>query len=368
MSESRKKPILFENYPDLESGIPWIKLAPMRTPVKQLNKLQEDLGINSLWVKQDNLTSPIYGGNKPRKLEFLLADAKNKDCDKVLTVGGIGSNHCVATAAFCNELNLKSSAALVYQPITIHVRNNLLLELYFKNNLIYSHTQRGMSLRVRWQLRKDIDIYYIGTGGSSPLGTLGFVNAAFELKDQIINGELPEPDYLFVANGSMGTTAGLTLGIKLANLKTVVYAIRVTDPTFASVENTQNLAVKTRSLLAKYDQSLPNLSFEHLIIDGNYYGETYGKPTSEGLEAIKIIKETEGITLEPTYTGKTFAGLIAYVRAKKNEVKDKTILFWNTFNSKDYSNVISKMDYHRLPKNLHWVFEQSLSKFKNERV
>ena len=135
MPASRKKPYLYEYFPDLESSIPWIKLAPMRTPVKQLTKLQEDLGINSLWVKQDNLTSPIYGGNKPRKLEFLLADAINKDCDKVLTVGGIGSNHCVATAAFCNIVNLEPSAALVCQPITSYVRNNLLLELYFKNNL-----------------------------------------------------------------------------------------------------------------------------------------------------------------------------------------------------------------------------------------
>ena len=89
MSESRKKPILFEYYPDLESGIPWIKLAPLRTPVKQLNKLQEHLGINSLWVKQDNFTSPIYGGNKPRKLEFLLADAINKDYEKVLAESDI---------------------------------------------------------------------------------------------------------------------------------------------------------------------------------------------------------------------------------------------------------------------------------------
>lgn len=365
MSDSRKKPFLFENYPDLESGIPWIKLAPMRTPVKQLSKLQEHLGINSLWVKQDDLTSPIYGGNKPRKLEFLLADAKNKDCDKVLTVGGIGSNHCVATAAFCNELNLESFGALVYQPITIHVRNNLLLELYFKNNLIYSHTQRGMRLRVRWKLNKDNNIYYIGPGGSSPLGTLGFVNAALELKNQIINGELPEPDYIFVANGSMGTTAGLTLGIILARLKTIIYGIQVTAPTFASVENTQKLAIKSRALLANYDKSIPKLSFKHLIIDGNYYGEAYGKPTPEGLEAIKFIKENEDITLEPTYTGKTFAGLIDYVQTKKINFKDKTVLFWNTFNSRDFSNIISKMDYHNLPKNLHWVFKQPLSEFKS---
>ena len=364
MSESRKKPILFENFPDLESGIPWIKLAPLKTPVRQLNKLQEHLGINSLWIKLDNLTSPIYGGNKPRKLEFLLADAKDKDFSKVLTVGGIGSNHCVATAAFSKEIHLESYAALVYQPITIYVRNNLLLELYFRNNLIYSHTQRGRRLRVRWKLKKDKSIYYIGPGGSTPLGTIGFVNAAFELKDQINNGELPEPDYIFVANGSMGTSAGLTLGMKLANLKTIIYAIRVTDPSVANFVNTRNLAIKSRALLAKHDQSIPNISFEHLIIDGNYYGETYGKPTREGLEAIKHLKDTENITLDPTYTGKTFAGLIDFVRNKRSELKDKTVLFWNTYSSRDFTDIISKIDYHLLPKKLHWVFEKPLPDLK----
>ncbi len=364
MSESRKKPLLFENYPDLESGIPWIKLAPMRTPVKQLNKLQEHLGINSLWVKQDNLTSLIYGGNKPRKLEFLLADAKNKDYNKVLTVGGIGSNHCIATAAFSKKLNLKSFAGLMDQPITKNVRNNLLLELYFKNNIIYSHTYKKLKFKLFFKRILNHNLYYIGPGGSSPLGALGFVNAAFELSDQVNRGELPEPDYIFVVNGSMGTTAGLTLGLKLANLKTTIHAIRVTDPNFASVEHTQNLAIKSRNLLAKYEQSIPKLSFKHLSINGNYYGGSYGTPTKKGLEAIKLIKKTENITLEPTYTGKTFAALLDFARSKKHELKEKTILFWNTFSSIDFSEIIAKMDYHDLPKKLHWVFEQPLLKFE----
>ncbi|TFG29739.1 MAG: pyridoxal-phosphate dependent enzyme [Promethearchaeota archaeon] len=360
MSKTRRNPILFEYYPDLEADIPWISLNLLKSPVKRLMNLQDYLGINSLWIKQDDLISDIYGGNKPRKLEFILADAIKNGFNKVLTVGGIGSNHCVATAAFCNNLNLESYAILVYQPITLYVRNNLLLELHFKNHLIYTHTQRGMRFKVRWKLKKDKNIYYIGPGGSTPLGTLGFVNAALEMKDQINNGEMPEPDYLFVANGSMGTTAGLTLGIKIAKLKTIIYAIRVTAPNFGNFENTKYLASESRALLAKYDPSIPSLSFKHLIVDGNYYGEAYGKPTREGLEAIKLLKETESITLEPTYTGKTFAGLIDYVRTKKNKLKNKKILFWNTYNSNDFSDIISKMDYHNLPKELHWVFQKQI--------
>ena len=125
MSESRKKPLLFEEYPDLEGNIPWVNLAPLRTPVKKLTKLEEELGINSLWVKCDDLTSPLYGGNKARKLEFVLAEALSQGCEKVMTAGYIGSNHCVANAVFCNQLNLKPIAVLIDQPVTVHVRNNL---------------------------------------------------------------------------------------------------------------------------------------------------------------------------------------------------------------------------------------------------
>ena len=155
MSENRKKPILFEKFPDLEANIPWIKLAPLRTPLINLTHLQEMLGLDSLWLKQDNLTSPIYGGNKTRKLEFLLADALEKGCTKVMTVGGIGSNHCVANAAFCNELNLKPISALIDQPITTYVRNNLLLELYFKAEIIYSHDPEDLQTKIQLKLKNN---------------------------------------------------------------------------------------------------------------------------------------------------------------------------------------------------------------------
>jgi len=182
MPENRKKPLLFEKYPDLEANIPWIKLAPLRTPVKKLTILEKKLGINSLWVKCDNLSSPLYGGNKVRKLEFLLADAKDKGYKKVMTAGGLGSNHCVATAVFCNQLNLKPSAVLVNQPITSHLRNNLLLNLYFKNKILYTDDYDNIP--------RDPDVYYMAPGGSTPLGILGFVNAVFELKSFVIKNEL----------------------------------------------------------------------------------------------------------------------------------------------------------------------------------
>ncbi|MFX1337412.1 MAG: pyridoxal-phosphate dependent enzyme, partial [Promethearchaeota archaeon] len=165
MPESRKRPLLFEEYPDLEGNIPWINLAPLRTPVKKLTRLEEKLGINSLWVKCDDLSSPLYGGNKPRKLEFVLAEVLNQGCERVMTAGYIGSNHCVANAIFCNQLKLKPIAVLIDQPVTTYVRNNLLLDLYFKNEIVYSQNE----------IPKDNNTYHMVPGASVPLGILGFV-------------------------------------------------------------------------------------------------------------------------------------------------------------------------------------------------
>ncbi|MBD3253657.1 MAG: pyridoxal-phosphate dependent enzyme [Candidatus Lokiarchaeota archaeon] len=358
---NRKKPLLFEKYPKLEEIIPWRYLAPLKTPVRKLEKIAEYLGIDSLWIKLDNLSSPIYGGNKPRKLEFLLADAIQKNCDKILTLGGIGSNHCVATAAFCKELNLKSYVALTDQPVTNHVRRNLLLEIYFGSEIIYSPSSKELNNKISKTLSENDKIYFIGKGGSTPLGALGFVNAALELKHQIEAGSLPEPDYLFVANGSTGTTAGLSIGLKLADLNTKIMAIRVTPKSLSARENTIDLALKSKELIDKAYPDLHHISFEHLEIFDEYFGGEYGKPTAGGLEAIKLMSELENIMLEPTYTGKTFGALIDYVsRQDKDTLEDKTFLFWNTFNSRDFSDITKNIDYHNLPKELHWVFEKPM--------
>jgi len=350
MPESRKKPLLFEEYPDLEGNIPWINLAPLRTPVKKLTKLEEKLGINSLWVKCDNLTSPLYGGNKVRKLEFVLAEALNQGCKKVMTAGYIGSNHCVANAIFCNQLNLKPIAVLIDQPVTINVRNNLLLDLYFKNEIFYSHKE----------IPKNSNIYHMAPGASTPLGILGYVNAVLELKKQVNKGEMPEPDYIFIASGTSGTAAGLALGVKFAGLKTQIHAVQTSYPAHSNIKTIRRLAIKTKKLMTKYVKSVPETTFEHLFFNGDYFGGQYGLPTRKGLEAINLMKETEDIELEPTYTGKTFAALLGFVQENKKNIKDKTILFWNTYNSRDFSDILKKVDYHDLPKELHWVFEEPL--------
>ncbi len=353
MSEMRKKPLLFEKFHDLESNIPWIKLAPLRTHVRELKFLEQKLGINSLWVKQDGLTSPLYGGNKVRLLEFILADALKKDSKEVVATGGIGSHLSIANALFCNKLKIKPISILMDQPVTPYVRNNLLLNLHFKNEIYY---------RQRY-IPKDETTYFTSLGGVTTLGTLGFVNAIFKLQNQINNGEMPEPDYLFVACGSSSTAAGLTIGVNITNLKTEIHFVQTSLVKTPMLNVVQRLIKRTRRLLIKAGAIIPPESFKHLIPEPIHFGGEYGIPTLECLEAIKLIKETEKIILEPTYTAKTFVVLLNFIRKNKKKIKKKTILFWNTYNSRDFSNILARVDYHGLPKNLHWVFENPLSNF-----
>ncbi|TFG27205.1 MAG: pyridoxal-phosphate dependent enzyme [Promethearchaeota archaeon] len=352
MPEIRKKPLLFQKYPKLEGNVPWIKLIPSQTPVRKLSKLETKFCINSLWVKCDDLTSPLYGGNKSRKMEFIYAEALNQNCRKVLTAGAIGSNQCVANAIFCEQLKLKPIAVMIDQPVTSYVRDNLLLDVYFKNEIFYE----------KETIPKSDDIYYMPPGGSNPIGTLGYVEAALELKNQVDNGEIPEPDYIFVPTASSGTAAGLTLGVKLAGLKTQIHAVQASFSSLSNFKAIRRLANKTKLYMAKYDNTIPDITFEHLHYTEEYYGGEYGLPTPEALKAIKIAQE-ENISLEPTYSGKTFAALLDFILNNKKEIKDKTVVFWNTYNSRDFSNIIKKVDYYELPKELHWVFEEPLPKY-----
>jgi D-cysteine desulfhydrase len=350
MSETRTKPLLFEKYPDLEGNVPWMELVPKETPVKKLTKIEEQLGANSLWIKCDDVSSPLYGGNKSRKMEFIYAEVLEQDFKKVLTAGAIGSNQCVANAVFCQELGLKPIAVMIDQPVTSFVRHNLLLDVYYKSEIHYAKDT----------IPKGDDIYYMAPGCSTPLGNLGYIDAVLELKNQVDNGEIPEPDHFFIPTASSGTAAGLVLGVKIAGLKTQIHAIQTSFSSMANFKVIRRLSNKTKKYLATYGIPLPEITFDHLHYTEDYYGGEYGLPTKEGVEAINLLKTAEGINLEPTYSGKTFAALIDYIRKNKNDIKNKTTVFWNTFNSRDFFDIIKKMDYHDLPKELHWVFEEPL--------
>ena len=363
---------LFKQYPLLEGRLPYVSLGEFPTPVQKLQRLGMDLGVGHLYMKRDDLSGRLYGGNKPRKLEFILGDAIRLGAKEVITFGGAGSNHALATAIYARQAGLKSISMLMPQPNARYVRHNLLmghyvgaelhscgaqLESVWNMPLVYLATIWQI---IRHRLKSGCFTRLIPPGGSSPLGVIGFVNAALELKEQIANGDIPEPEYIYVACGTMGTAAGLILGLKVANLNSRVVSVRVTSQKFANIKSMLKLISRTNSLIHSLDDSFPVFKLSEYDVDirHEYFGKQYALFTIEGMEAVALIKDLEGINLEGTYTGKTLVALID--DAKNGNLQNSTVLFWNTLNSRDFSDAISNLDYHDLPSCFHHYFEEEV--------
>ena len=232
---------LFQRYPLLREKLPYVALGDFPTPVQRLERLGDELGIGQLYIKRDDLSGKLYGGNKPRKLEFELGDALRSGSSEVITFGGIGSNHALATAIYAKQLGLKTISMLVPQPNSNIVRRNLLADYHYGAEMHLCGTSlesavsklliRAVTLYqvIRHRIKSGRFPHLIRPGGSSPLGVNGFVNAALELSEQVAKGELPEPDFIYVAAGTMGTASGLTLGLKIAGLKSRMVAVTVTS-------------------------------------------------------------------------------------------------------------------------------------------
>ncbi|TKJ29444.1 MAG: hypothetical protein CEE40_08535 [Chloroflexi bacterium B3_Chlor] len=356
---------LFEKYPLLGEKIPHVELGQFPTPVHKLDQFGEDVGVGRLYIKRDDLSGRVYGGNKIRKLEFLLGDALQNGAKEVVTFGCAGSNHALATSIYARQLGLRSISILRPQPNAGYVGRNLLMSHYSDAEL---HHVRNIPLayvatfyqRVRHRLRTGHSPRVVPLGGSSPLGTVGYVNAAFELKDQVTKGEVPEPDRIYVALGTMGTAVGLMLGLKAAHLKSEVVPIRVVSEQLASVRRLTDLFQKTNSFLCSLDSSFPRFELSESDVDirGGFLGQGYAYFTKEGTDAVSRMKTAEGIKLEGTYTGKTLAALID--DAQRRDLRDKVLLFWNTYNSRDFSDAIAGLDHQQLPRSFHRYFEEGV--------
>ncbi len=348
-------------FPALRGKLPHVELASLPTRVYRLANLQADLGAKSLWVKRDDESCRYYGGNKPRKLEFLLGDAIGRGKHTVLTNGGIGTNHGLATTICARALGLKTILLLLRQPLTAAVRNNLRRDFAAGAEMYYAPTVAGLiarGLRVAGAalLRNELP-YIIPTGGTSKVGVLGYVNAAFELREQIGAGEMPEPDYIFVPVGSGGTLAGLVLGTKLAGLHTSVVGVMVTDVLAPTPTRLAWLANRTMRLLR---QRAPELAPVQIVaadfpmIHG-YLGAAYGAPTAAGREAQERMLRREDIQLDTTYSAKCVAAIIDAVQAPP--YREANVLFWNTYSSVDVDKQLEPLpDYRQLPQPFHQFF------------
>jgi len=339
---------LFQAFPSLEGQIPWIPLGRFPTRVHRLARLGADTGARDLWIKRDDESGEPYGGNKVRKLEHLLADAQKHGATKLCTVGGLGSNLAVAAGVYGPMFGMKVSATAVPHEMDEHAKMNLRAALGAGVEIELLRSQASLPLRLatdyakRFVSRNGSRPYHMVPGGSSPLGTLGYVGAAFELHEQVKRGELPEPELVVVALGSGGTAAGLTLGFRLAGMKTRVVGIRVTPRTLASATTTSLLIASTARLMKKHGAAVPSALTrpQKIEVVHSLYGGAYGRPTAASKDAVARARQLEGIDLENTYTGKALAGLLEIIRAE--QLYHRPLLFWNTVSSVDIHPLLDK--------------------------
>lgn len=353
---------LFEKYPDLEKNLPFVSLGIYPTPVQELKGLSDTC---SVYIKRDDLSGEEYGGNKVRKLEYALGEAKQQGYKEVLTFGCDGSNHALATGIYAKKLGMQSHSILRTQHNAKYLRQNLLKSLYYGIRLYHCEDLDGMNAKAAELQEENMKIngrkiYEVPVGGSNPLGTVGFVNAAFELKKQVESGELPEPDYIYATAGTLGTVAGLTIGLELAGMKTKVLSIQVNGENRINVDNFIKLMDDTVALMHKADASVPVRKYtsEDVHIIHDFFGGDYALFTPEGMAAISLMKEKFGITLDGTYTGKTCAALLSGI--KKPEAEGKVFVFWNTLNSRPAPKDLDRLDYHNLPAAFHRYFETNV--------
>lgn len=310
------------------SKFPRLRCGHWPTPLERMPRLSMHLGGPELWVKRDDCTGLSTGGNKTRKLEFLIADALKQDADVIITQGATQSNHARQTAALCAKLGIECKILLEdrtgYENFDYKLNGNVLLDRL--HGATVSQRPGGADMQAEMQaLAEDLKKqgrrpYVIPGGGSNPIGALGYVNAALELTAQI-NEMSVGATHLVLATGSSGTHAGLIAGLSILNSPLKVVGFGVRAPKEKQEQMVFDLACKTATLLG-YEGIIQRQS---VFADCNYVGPGYGMPTPEMVEAVTLLAQTEGLLFDPVYTGKGLAGMIDWIRKGKLTSEDKVI-------------------------------------------
>ncbi len=321
-------------YPAL-AALPRTPLVALPTPVEALRVAGIPDG--ALFVKRDDRSSPLYGGNKARKLEFTLAAAAARGARRLVTTGGIGTHHGLATAIFGRALGMATTVVVVPQPVTEHVREQVRALLAFGAELRPARGVLGAALQVVRALGaatlRGEKPFLLATGGSSGLADLGFVSAAFELAEQIEAGALPEPNEIHLPIGSGGTLAGLVLGAKLAKLRARIIGVLVTDILPPGPARLARLARASLAVLRRTDASIPRVTLDaaDFEVTRAQLGPGYGAATPAAEAALAAARDA-GVALETTYTAKCLAEVLARLADGRAR---PPVLFWNTYNGAD---------------------------------
>ncbi|MDR2506034.1 MAG: D-cysteine desulfhydrase family protein [Oscillospiraceae bacterium] len=309
------------------------------TPLYKLERLSEMLGV-SLYIKRDDFSGmSLFGGNKVRKLEYLLGDAVAKGCDTVFTYGATQSNHAMQTVTACRRLGL---APILYlnayvQPNENDIRSNMLLDRILGAEM---HIVEGLdgeteadtearcfamgkahAARLEAQGR---ECYDIPLGGASYIGSAAFIGGYCELREQCAQMKI-DPDYLFTATGTGGTLAGLMAGRRLLDAKAKVIAVAVSRKSAEYEAKCASLANECLEWIGGDKR----ISAEDITVNRDYFAPGYEQPNEAATEAIRLLARTEGLLLDPVYSGKAFAGLLGHVRGGKI-TPGSTVVFWHT--------------------------------------
>jgi L-cysteate sulfo-lyase len=296
---------------------PRIRLGHGPTPLEPMPNLTRLLGGPTLWIKRDDCTGLATGGNKTRKLEYLMAEAVAQGADTVITQGATQSNHARQTVAAACRLNMQSHVILEdrtgYTRAEYKRSGNVFLDALMGASISEVPADTDMTAamaalaeKLRGEGRKP---YVIPGGGSTPIGALGYVTCALELAAQANDAGL-DIDCLVHATGSAGTQAGLVAGMSGARTQVPVLGIGVRAPRPAQEQKVFDLACQTAELLG----TAGSVRREDVVANCDYVGAGYGLPTPGMVEAVTLVARHEGILLDPVYSGKGMAGLIDLVR------------------------------------------------------
>ncbi|HYB95467.1 MAG TPA: D-cysteine desulfhydrase family protein [Vicinamibacterales bacterium] len=317
---------------------PRMRLSGAPTPLHEASRLRDALGGPSrcprILIKRDDLTTLGLGGNKARKLEFLVADARAQGATTLITTGAVQSNHARMTAAAACVAGMRCVLVLTTTVEHPGIEGNLLLDTLFGADirlvpsvdpmLAVGHDEAVVAQAVAEEHAAGRVPYVIPVGGSSSIGVFGYVSGTIEILEQLRAIGMA-PAALYYASGSRGTQAGLALGAKLTAAPYRVYGIAVSAGETEKIERARRIANEAAARLELAER----VTLDELFTDQAFIGDGYGVPSANGLAAIALLAREEGVLLDPCYTSKAMAALIAHIREGRFK-PDETIIFLHT--------------------------------------